>query len=141
MTEWKFEPINATLSSGPYTIISALDNSKVLDISGGIQKAVDGTNIQLWQTNNTEAQVWDIVFNEDDTYTLVNPSTKKVLDVSDAGTTKGTNIHLWKDNKTCAQKWKIIESEGYYTFISSCSDLVLDVNGGLSDNGANIQLW
>ncbi|MBQ3445500.1 hypothetical protein IJG29_02120, partial [Candidatus Saccharibacteria bacterium] len=40
---------------GSHIIHSALSDSMVLDIAGGAETAMNGTNIQLWQANNTAA--------------------------------------------------------------------------------------
>ena len=125
-----------------YIITSALSNSKVMDITGGVLNAKNGTNIQLFDSNSTEAQYWQIKNNNDGTYTIINPTTNKVLDVANAGTTDGTNIQLYGSNGTCAQKWKIVrENDGSYVFYSACSGMVIDVSGGHTRNGANIQIF
>ena len=130
------------LETGTYTIHSAKDTSKVMDISGGVGTAVSGTNIQIFQKNNTEAQMWKFEYNDDGYYTIINPSTDKVFDVSNAGTTNGTNIQLFAKNGTCAQKWRIEEVEtDIYTFISACSDLVMEAAGGVMNSETNIQLF
>ena len=93
---------------GVYRIVSALDSNKVVDISGGVGGAKNGTNIQLWEKNGTEAQEWKLVYNEsDDTYTVTNPSTGRVLDVTGSSVKNGANIQLFSSDGTCAQKWKI----------------------------------
>ena len=138
--KWRLEKIE--ILEGTYTIISALDSNKVLDISGGAESAKNGTNIQLWERNGTKAQEWELVYNSSDkTYTLVNPYTGKTLDVSCAGTVNGTNIQLWEKHETCAQRWKIREENGYYVLTSACSARVLDVSAAKTANGTNIQLW
>ena len=128
--------------SGYRTVVSDLADNKVIDISGGAGTAKNGTNIQLWESNNTEAQIWNFIYNSsDDTYKIVNPTTGRSLDVSSAGVADGTNIQLWDSHDSCAQKWRITEKRGTYIFTSACSDKVLDISAGRSDNGANIQLW
>lgn len=131
----------AEIESGTYTIVSAVNNANVIDISGGAESARDGTNIQTWKKNNTNAQKWMIAKNVDSTYTITNPFTSKVLDVAGGSTSTGANVQIWESNGSCAQKWKIEEDGEQYVFVSACSDLVLDVNGGSSASGTNIQLW
>ncbi len=139
--KWKLEKVEI-LEDGNYMIVSALDNNKVLDISGGAEGAKNGTNIQLWQKNNSKAQEWKVTYNkEDDTYTLVNPYTKRALDVNRADIVNGTNIQLWETHETCAQRWKIEKEGKYYTLNSVCSDKVIDVSAAEKTNGTNIQLW
>ena len=144
--KWKFYDYTTKddkkITEGVYTIFSATDVNMVIDISGGTGTAFNGTNIQLWNNNDTAAQDWYLRYDEKDgTYTFINPDTKKALDVENGSTKKGANVRLWRDNLTCAQKWYILEEGEYYKFKSACSDLVLDVSGGLGINGANINLW
>ena len=125
-----------------YMIVSALANNMVIDVSGGVGSAKNGTNIQLWESNNTEAQIWELTYDKDDgTYSIVNPSTKKSLDVLNASSKNGTNVQLWEVHDSCAQKWKLIEKDGLYIIKSACSDKVLDVTNAGTSNGTNIQLW
>ena len=85
-----------------YNIISTGAN-RSLDVSGGSQK--DRANIQLYDTNNTCAQLWRIVANEDDTYTFVSSCSDKVLDVSGGSARNEANVQLYSLNNTKAQKW------------------------------------
>ena len=133
--------INDNSLSGIYVISSALKTRKAIDITGGAAGASDGTNIQTYAPNDTDAQKWEFIKNEDETYTIKNPYTEKVLDAKSAGTSEGTNIQLWTSNGSCAQKWNITFEGEYYVFSSACSELVLDVNNASTDDGANIQLW
>ena len=138
--KWKLKKLERL--NGTYTISSALDSNMVIDISGGVGGAKNGTNIQLWQSNGTEAQEWEIIYNrEDGTYTVVNPYTKKTLDVRNADVVDGTNIQLWEAHSTCAQKWNIESVGNYYVFKSACSQEVIDVSAAGKKNGTNIQLW
>ena len=139
----KYDLLNKDKMGGYYNVVSALDLGKSIDISGGVNTATLGTNIQLWHNNGTKAQLWYFQYNADESYTLVNTDTGKVLDVSNASTQKGANVQLWNSNETCAQKWFLENDiiDGYYVFKSACSELVMDVSGGLGNDGANINLW
>jgi len=140
--KWIFRPMEASFD-GEYTIVSALDNNMVIDIAGGVIGANNGTNIQLYEVNGTSAQKMQLKKNEDGTYTVINQTTGKVLDVAGGQTINGSNIQLYSSNSSCAQKWKIVENEDKtYSFYSQCAqDMVLDVSGANTNNGANIQLY
>ena len=124
-------------------VSSKLNSSKVIDINGGVDLATDGTNIQIFNLNNTRAQEWELKYNVDDGYyTIINPTTGKAIDVEGASTEKGANVQLYRSNGTCAQKWQIIENDDEtYSFYSSCSGLALDLSGGIANSGANINIW
>ena len=137
---WRFD-VMVPISEGDYVIVSSLSKLKVIDISGGAYIAKNGTNIQLYDKNGTEAQRWRISRNSDGTYSIINPTTGKSLDVAGGRTEDGTNIQLYDSNGTCAQRWWIEGDSGGYEVFSKCSSgSVLDVYGGGINNGANIQL-
>ena len=151
--KWKLVPVqetnggnnqgqNSNFSDGTYVLQSELNNKKVIDINGGVKNAKNGTNIQLFESNGTEAQQWKIQANNDGTYTIINPATNKVLDVEAGSTKDGANIQLYESNGTCAQRWRIVKGEGdNYTIYSACSGRVIDVSAGSTANGANIQIF
>ena len=133
---------NIFVPESTYTITSALSDNIALDIAGGTEAAGNQTNIQIYNANNTNAQIWQFIKNNDNTYTIKNPATGKVLDVYGANTFNGTNIQLYDSNNTCAQKWHVTKNlDSTYTFFSACSGLTIDIAGGKTDNGTNVQLY
>ena len=108
----------------------------------------DGTNIQLWESNNSCAQRWKIVKVSEDIVNIMSSCSSKALDVSGANMKSGTNIDLWTMNDTNAQKWKLMPAEEvkeglYYINSMLNTSKVIDINGGShkASNGTNIQLW
>ena len=136
--KWKFVPVEA-VPDGLYTVTSALDGNKAVDISGGSHNAVNGTNIQIWGKNNTSAQRWYIQRGSDGYYTVRNLQSGKAIDVDAAKDTNWANIQAWGSNGTCAQKWRILKNGDNYTFISACSGKVLDLAGADTRSGINVQ--
>ena len=137
--KWTMQKIQI-IEDGEYNIVSALSANKVVDITANSN--LNGTNIQLYDKNGTNAQKWNVAYDKNtDLYTITNPGTGKVLDVAAAGTWNGTNVQLYEKNGTCAQKWTIYKTGSKYVIASSCSELVLDVSAGSIANGANIQLY
>ena len=137
--KWILSPIE-TIQNGEYIISSALSEKKVIDIAGNSSK--NGTNIQLYDKNETSAQIWKISYDEtDDLYKIYNEGTGKALDAEGAGTSNKTNIHSWDQNETCAQKWSIAKNGNDYIIYSACSNLVIDVDAASTYNGTNIQLY
>ncbi len=136
---WTLDEIEI-VNDGKYNIVSSLSENKVIDIASNSNE--NGTNIQLYKTNNTSAQEWEIKYNNDaDYYSIINPATGKSLDAAAAGITNGTNVQLWGANGTCAQKWTIYKSEDGYIIMSGCSNLVVDVKDGAISDKTNIQLF
>lgn len=132
---------NPPIKDGTYVISSALNNNKVLDISGGSKK--NGANLQLWDRgSNVPAQKFKLTYVGAECYEIEAVCSGKVLDVERAGKGKGTNVWQYKKNNTSAQKWIIKSaSDGYYSIISKCNGLCLDVDKSRTSNGTNIQMW
>lgn len=136
---WSISPSPAP-TDGTYVIESSLANKMVADLSG--DGSQNGGNVQIWYSNDTFAQEWEVV--RDQTagyYTIINPKSDKVFDAS--GTLRsGTNVQVWTQNNACAQKWYIVESsENLYTLHNACdTTYALDV-AGFARTGDNIQLW
>lgn len=129
------------LKDGTYTFGSANKRSMVLDVSGG--SSANGANVQLYQSNGTNAQRWRVTHDSKGYVTLTNVGSGKVLDVNGASTADGANVQQYASNGTWAQKWITIKNaDGSYTFYSGLHDRkVLDVYGGATSNGANVQLY
>ena len=137
--KWVLEPVEI-LKDGEYLIYSRLTDNKVVDIFGN--KEESGTNIQLYEFNNTSAQKWEISYSKDDGfYTIFNKKANKVLDVAMAAKNNGANVQTWERNGTCAQKWLIVKMGDDYGISSACSGLMLDVSAAKTDNGTNIQIY
>lgn len=130
-----------TISDGEYHIVSALDNTKALDVANAVTN--NGANINLYSNLDDSAQVFTITYLGDGYYKIINNHSKKSIDVDNLGTTNGTNVKQWEDNGSDAQKWVIKESgDGqYFYIISKCNGLYLDVSGGIPDNGTNVQMY
>lgn len=131
------------LPDGTYTIHSAANSGKALDVSGA--KDQDGANVQLWFSNNTPAQNWQITYNSTtDDYTIRNTMSGRALDLDSALVDVRSNIQLYKYNGTCAQRWKLLPAtNNSYVIASACdSGYVIDIaDGKINQDGTNIQLW
>lgn len=129
------------LKDGTYTFGNANKRSMVLDVSGG--SSANGGNVQLYQSNGTNAQRWRVTHDFKGYVTLTNVGSGKVLDVNGASTEDGANVQQYASNGTWAQKWIAVKNaDGSYTFYSGLRDRkVLDVYGGAISNGANVQLY
>lgn len=123
-----------------YVVKSGLASNKVLDVVGAASK--DGTNVQLYQSNGTAAQRFQLKYNNDGTYTLLAEHSKKALDVSGGNYSNGTNVQQYSQNGSAAQKWLIKNvGGGRYALFSASSGKALDICGANSANGANAQIY
>lgn len=132
-------PESSKISEGEYTIVSAM-GSKGIDVAGG--SSANGSNVQLFQTNGTIAQKWQIVNNGDGSYSIKNFGSGKVIDVAAGSKRSNANVQIYQSNGSCAQKWQIVSNnDGTYSLYSSCSGMAMDVSGGSNSNAANIQIY
>ena len=101
-----------------------------LDVRGA--NSADGTPVQVYTCNGTNAQSWTV----DNTANTVQ-SLGKCLDVSAAGTANGTLVQLYTCNGTGAQVWQP-QSNG--ELINPNSGKCLD-DTGFGGAGTQVQIW
>ena len=134
------EVVEGNIPNSVYTIASAVDSKYVLDISGA--STANTANLQLYASNGTNAQKFQVAYQGDDYYVITNINSKKALDVASAGTADRTNIWQYDVNYSCAQLWKIVEnSDNTYSFLNKCSNKAMDMQGYTAKNGANIWIY
>ncbi len=150
---WAVHTESVALGAGANTIAYKVDtgvvghvNLDALSITGGAGAIVgiggkcldidnagtaDGTKIQLWTCNGSNAQRWARVGS---TYQALG----KCLDVDNAGTANGTKVQLWTCNGTGSQVWQP-QADG--TVLNPQSGKVLDALSGSSADGTQIHIW
>lgn len=102
---WKFNYND----DGSYEITSALDG-KALDVFGALDD--NFTNVQVYTSNNTQAQRW-FIYLIDGQYVFRSAiSETRVLDVYSGSTADGTNIDIYNFNNTEAQKFSVVNMTG-----------------------------
>ena len=127
----------APITDGDYIIRSSLGTYTVLDVAGAGK--ANGTNVQVYTWNNTDAQKWHFKLGADGYYTITSAASGKVLDVSGAGKSNGTNIQTWASNGTAAQKWSVVkDGKGYRIESALKKNFVVDVAGADRSNGTNV---
>ena len=128
-----------TINDGYYIIATALDESKVIDISAASK--LSGANTQIWQNESVAQQKFYIKYDGNGYYTIKNVNSNKMLDVANGQTERGTNVWQWTSNSTDAQKWVIFKTtDGFYNIVSKSSGINLEVAGSKNLNGTNIQI-
>ncbi|MEV8509581.1 chitosanase [Actinoplanes sp. NPDC051475] len=114
-------------TAGPITGLGG----KCVDVAAA--NSANGTAIQLYDCNGTNAQAWT-VGNSDGSIRALG----KCLDVTDGSTAGGAKIQLYSCNGTGAQKWTA-GSGG--TLVNTGSSKCLDVPGQSTANGTRLQIW
>lgn len=128
-----------SVTEGLYTISSALNSRLVLDVEGA--SSANKANVQLYSSNNTDAQKFYLHDVGDKTYILISLASGKVLEVN-GGSNDGVNVCQNVYNGSSGQKWWLLQdNNGNYTLMSAASGKVLDVAGANAQSGANVQQY
>ena len=129
-----------TIKNGTYTIKSYKDNNQVIDVYKG--SANNGTNVQLYSSNNNKNQQWIITYQNGYYKIASNLDSTKVLDISYAKFANKSNVTLYTDHNEDNQKWSIKHTgNGYFKIVSTNDNYCLDMYGGNTTNGTNIQIY
>ena len=136
-------PQNAFASDGVYTLVSADDASKVVDIDSA--STDEGGRAQVYDANSTPAQRFAIEASADGTYcTIRNVNSGLVLDVSNGYAVDGNPVWQYTPNGTAAQRWiAVANSDGSWTFYSALRTadgglLVLGMDADTARTGATL---
>jgi chitinase len=112
--------------TGPITGVGG----KCVDVASA--NSANGTAIQLWTCNGTNAQSWTV--STDGTVRALG----KCMDIAAAGTANGTVVQLYDCNGTGAQTW---QAQGNGTLRNPASGRCLDATGQSSADGTRLQIW
>ena len=127
-----------TISAGRYSITSALDNSKVLEVGG--YSTVNDANIQIYDNDFIDFQKFD-VSKDSSGYVFKNCGSSLVMDVQNAVAASGTNVMQYQNNFGRNQSWAILNAGGGYYYIkSNLGDFYLEVAGSSTANCTNVQI-
>ena len=90
--------------------------------------SANGTKLQMYQSNGTLAQCFEVKYCKDGYYRLRIVATAKTVDLKGGGLIPGTIVQEWQnDDNTKNQRWVIRKNEdGSYTLISAANGLVMD---------------
>ena len=119
-----------TIEDGIYQFAPKSNLNKVIDIEGGVFVGMNSGNPIIYdrRAKQIENQVFEVKYNGDEGYyTIANPTSGLVLDVSGSGVVNGVPVLVWSPHGNCNQDWVLEpDDEGYYIVISRCSSKVLD---------------
>ena len=133
--------LSVKLENGTYTICSSLDESKVLDITGG--SLYLGANTQLFSSNNTAAQLFVIQQNSSTgLYTITSKKSGMRLTYANESLGNPTNVYQDTPLNENANQWNLRHlADDYYMIYAADSSLCMDVTGGIASDGTNIQIY
>lgn len=139
---WSQKWIPVKNSDGSITLLSALAEGYALDLNGGATS--DMTNVQLYQTNSSDAQKFKFEpaspILEDGVYTIESVLNRRMaLDVQWASKDDGANVWLYESNGSDAQRWSVSqEADGTLKIINVASGKSLDLMWGGTASGTNV---
>ena len=107
------------------------NGGKCVDVAGS--NTADGTHVQLYTCNGTNAQKW--TWNSGDSTIR---ALGKCMDVSGGGSANGTRVQLWTCNGTGAQAWQV-RSDG--SILNPQSGRCLDDPAQNTANGTQLQIY
>ena len=130
----------SVLPDGEYVVQSALHNNRVVDVQWGSKS--NGTPIQIYSFNNTNAQKWKVTHDKDGFLILTNIGSGRVLDVSGGIAKNNAKVQQWNSNNTKAQRWIAVKTEdGYINLVSALDrSLVLDITSGSTQVKTRMQI-
>lgn len=102
----------------------------------------NGANVQLWDNNGVNGQIWKFVEESEGVYRIKNAYSNKYLSPdSSHKNEEGCNVLQLSSNGRDDQLWRAEVYNNKLMFINVHSNYVLDCYGGYADNGTNIQVW
>lgn len=135
-------PLVSADKEGSFVIGAGPSNGDkyAIDVAGGALG--NGTNVQIYEKNESGAQRYYFSKGADGYYTITVIGTGKVLDAKDGNIVQGTNVQQWESNGSDAQKWILVDNgDGSFSIINKANGLALDVAYGQFANGGNIHLY
>jgi hypothetical protein len=135
-------PSDAGLGIDPsmnYTISPVAASKLAIDVPGA--SGTSGERMQVWERNNTIAQIFRIVPDGAGYYYIRSLCSGLYLDAETGNVVPTTPVKQWQAINDC-QRWAIHQnSDGSLTFVAKTSGLALDVTGANYSSGTPMQLY
>lgn len=132
---------DVNIATGVSMIITSVANKKlVTDVTSA--STVNGARVQLYSSNNTNAQKYRFESIGNGTYKIVNVNSGKVLDVAGGSTANGAALQQYTSNNTVAQQWTVRNyGSGKIVLVSVNANKAVDIPGGNAVQQAQLQLY
>ena len=97
------------VADGTYVFESALSDAYVVDVRGN--GSSDGTNVQLYESNGSAAQQWDVVYDtQTKRYAIRKKGTKLALGTAGNAQENGTSVAVYYGDDRTQYIWDIVRS-------------------------------
>ena len=132
---------DVSITTGVSMIITSVANKKlVTDVTSA--STANGARVQLYSSNNTNAQKYRFESIGNGTYKIVNVNSGKVLDVSGGSTADGAALQQYTNNNTVAQQWTVRNyGSGKVALVSVNANKAVDIPSGNAVQQAQLQLY
>ena len=136
-SSWNFLPV-PLINNGLYSLFSVKNQNLVVDVKNAWFG--NGTNVQLFQANNSNAQKFFIRNIGGEQYIITSAWAGKNVEVKYANASSGANVWIYDQNGTKAQKWTAAwDGSGGFVFKSALGSFAMSVPGSIQ-NGSNVAL-
>lgn len=132
---------DVNIATGVSMIITSVANKKlVTDVTSA--STANGARVQLYSSNNTNAQKYRFESIGNGTYKVVNINSGKMLDVAGGSTANGAALQQYTSNNTVAQQWTVRNyGSGKIALVSVNANKAVDIPGGNAVQQAQLQLY
>lgn len=132
---------DVSITTGVSMIITSVANKKlVTDVTSA--STANGARVQLYSSNNTNAQKYRFESIGNGTYKIVNINSGKMLDVAGGSTANGAALQQYTSNNTVAQQWTVRNyGSGKIALVSVNANKAVDIPGGNAVQQAQLQLY
>lgn len=132
---------DVNIATGVSMIITSVANKKlVTDVTSA--STANGARVQLYSSNNTNAQKYRFESIGNGTYKIINVNSGKVLDVAGGSTANGAALQQYTSNNTVAQQWTVRNyGSGKVALVSVNANKAVDIPGGNAVQQAQLQLY
>ena len=148
LDSWTFNGTNAQkwklvksdyqpVADGTYTFSSVAASDYVVDVAS--DSLANKANVQLYKSNDTSAQRFEVTYISDGYYKIVAEHSGKALDVTSGSTANGTNLQQYAFTNAKAQLWKFVDAGNGSYYIRSKCGTVIDYSSVSS--GSNIYMY
>lgn len=128
-------------AEGDYYIIADSNNNYAIDVSGG-GDAPTYTSIQLWEKNDTDAQIFTLLKVSGDWYKIVHKRTGQVINVQKGESYNDARLWLYPYDETDSCHFRFAAVGSSYIIQNKLdSQRVIDLHNAESYNGAIVHLW
>lgn len=132
---------DVNIATGVSMIITSVANKKlVMDVTSA--STANGARVQLYSSNNTNAQKYRFESIGNGTFEIVNINSGKMLDVAGGSTANGAALQQYTSNNTVAQQWTVRNyGSGKIALVSVNANKAVDIPGGNAVQQAQLQLY